>query len=70
MDNKFVQGVIEEALADKLPTNQFQRFLMDCLTSGITYKRGNAPDLVAILNDADQLQSIVDLYKGKFEAEK
>lgn len=62
MDNVIVQGAIEESLADNLNPIRFQRFLMDCLTSAITRRRGNAPEEVAILNNAELLQQIVDQY--------
>lgn len=70
MENEFVQSAIEEALEESMPVNRFERFLVEVLTSAITYKRGVAPDEVAVLNDPEMLKQIQAEYAKQFEAKK
>jgi hypothetical protein len=70
VDNTFVQSAIEEALEEALPVSRFERFLVEVLTSAITYKRGVAPEEVAILNDPEMLKQIQAEYAKQFEAKK
>jgi hypothetical protein len=49
---------------------RFPRFLVECLTATITYKRGNAPEEVAILNDQALRDQISEEYKTQYTAIK
>jgi hypothetical protein len=67
LENDFVEGIIEEALADKMPPGRFPEWLKEALTAGVTYKRGNAPDLVAILNSKETLAEIIKNYESQYK---
>lgn len=70
MENTFVQSAIEVALEEAIPVSRFERFLVEILTSAITYNRGFAPEVVAILNDPEMLKQIQAEYAKQFEAKK
>jgi hypothetical protein len=67
LDNPIVQGAIEEGLNDKVPPERFWGWLVECLTSSITCKRGDAPEEVAILNDKALLNQISEQYKQLYQ---
>jgi uncharacterized protein (DUF169 family) len=62
VDNDFIKGLIEECQADKVSVKQFPGILLETLTAGITYARGDRPDLIAILDNPEQLKAIVEAY--------
>lgn len=60
-----VQSAIDEALEESMTIKRFRTFLIECLTAKITYNRGSAPEEVAILNDPEKLNDIVEDYRAR-----
>jgi hypothetical protein len=62
VDNDFIKGLIEECEADKVPATRFREILIESLVAAISYARGDAPDLTAILDDPKTLEEIAKSY--------